>query len=167
MQFGRNRGRWGTLPESAECYIVRMTTGGLLRRQLIRRKLAQRPGLDAKTSARIAGETWNRVVSHIAPVIGEEGVRALYERAFHLTRPTFPWLAEVQKPAEKQQPFLELQRRLEERRAPEVCEISSALLITFTELLASLIGEDLTTRLTHAAWDSEPPSDKTNEESKT
>ena len=114
--------------------------------------------------AEVAMRTWNRVVSQISPVIGDDGVRVLYGRSLHLTKPAFPRFADLG----SKQPhgsFNELLPRLERLDAAEAIDFCSALLITFTELLAALIGEGLTARLTELAWaDDGLPPDPTKPE---
>jgi hypothetical protein len=122
------------------------------RRQLIRQRLARASGSDSKAAAEIAAQTWREMVSQIVPIIGDEGVRALYVRAVHLTKSAFPWLDGAPKLDSNQPPFAEVYPRLKELRSVEIAELTSALLITFTELLATLIGDDLTSRLTSPAW---------------
>lgn len=136
-----------------------MTIGGLERRKLIRQKLAPSPDADGKAAAKMAVQTWDRVISHISPVIGDEGVRALYARTLRLTKSAlaFPRFGDVHNDAQTRGTFSELQGLLEQLDPTEIGDLSSALLINFTELLATLIGEDLTTRLTQAAWTDDGP----------
>ena len=114
--------------------------------------------------AEIAVRTWNRVVSQVSPVIGDDGVRVLYGRSLHLTKPAFPRFADLS----SRQPhgsFNDLLPRFERLNAAEAIDFCSALLITFTELLAALIGEGLTARLTELAWaDDGLPPDPTKPE---
>jgi hypothetical protein len=128
-----------------------MANGSLPRRELIRRKLAHQPQADGRAVAEIAAQMWGRVVSQVSPVIGDEGVRALYRRSLHLTKVALPRFAEFNN-EQSLRSFNELLPRLEPLDAADVSAFSSALLITFTELLATLIGEGLTTRLTQSAW---------------
>lgn len=141
-----------------------MPTGSLQRRELIRRKLAHQRQADGRAVAEIAAQTWGRVVSQISPVIGDEGVRALYRRSLHLTKAALPRFAEFND-EQSLRSFNELLLRLEPLDAADVSDFSSAFLIAFTELLATLIGDGLTTRLTQSAWaeDLVPPDPTTQE----
>src|SRR3954454_15897115 len=103
-----------------------MTKGGMNRPQLIRQRLAQTSGADPRTAADLAADTWEAVVSHIAPIIGDEGVRALYIRAVHLTKQAFPWLDGTPKLDSTQSVFSELHPRLQELKAVEIGELTSA-----------------------------------------
>ena len=128
-----------------------MTPHARRRQELIRQHLAPIEGADGHATAEIAAQTWRRVLSRIAPIIGEAGVRALYGRALHLTRAEFLVLTNDPLADWDRPPFEHLRPLLKERSATEVSEISAALLISFTELLATLIGDALTTQLTAPA----------------
>lgn len=113
-------------------------------------------GADAKAVAAAAVSTWSRVISHLTPVIGVGGVDALYKRSLHLTHASFPWLAQSMQPAgdatQSDRSLMDLRANLEARATAEAAAASSALLVTFVELLAGLIGESLTARLLRPAW---------------
>jgi hypothetical protein len=141
-----------------------MADGSLQRRHLILRKLAHQPQADGRVVAGVAAHTWDQIVSEVALLIGDEGVRALYRRSLHLTKAALPRFAELNN-EQSQGSFDELLARFEVLNAADVSNFSSTLLITFTELLATLIGERLTTRLTQSAWreDSRPDNQKIKE----
>lgn len=110
------------------------------------------PGADSSAIADAAIRTWTGAASELAQLIGEGGVRALYTRSLHLTRSTFPWLPAVEEPAQKDAPFAALRASLERRAPVEAINASTAFLVTFSELLVTLIGEALSTRLLRSAW---------------
>jgi len=62
----------------------------------------------------------------------------LFRRALHITSRSFPWLAIAGDHADNVALLATLQARLAEREADAGTEASVALLLTFTELLASL-----------------------------
>ena len=86
----------------------------------------------------------------LAPFIGDHGVLLLYRRSLHLSRSNHPLLApllEIAQTPVGDAHFSGLKSALE-REAPAAAEEASrALFSTFTGLLATLIGEALTTRL--------------------
>jgi hypothetical protein len=104
-------------------------------------------GADAGAVAEGTVRTWNQIARQLAPVIGEAGFRALYTRALHLTKSTYPWLAASQKPEQISTPFTALRESLEHHELTEAGDASHALLATFTQLLGTFIGEGLTGRL--------------------
>lgn len=120
--------------------------------------LAQRAGdapdvgavLDAVVS------TWQTMAAQLEPVIGARGVSVLLNRALYLTVKSYPWM----KPTNAQEaaePMDNLKLRFADRTALEASEAGCALLVTFTELLASLIGESLTERLLACVWQAPSP----------
>lgn len=138
-----------------------MSSDAVLRLRVVRQTLARRAGdgATAEAIAEAAISTWSGVVFHLAPIIGEGGVGSLYARSVHLTRASFPWLAasSTLQPASRVQqtdwPFINLRMSLAQREPAEASNASSALLDTFLELLATLIGEPLTARLLRSLLD--------------
>jgi hypothetical protein len=92
------------------------------------------------------------MAAQLAPVIGARGVDALFIRSLHLTSATFPWLASAQSDRPGVAPLAGLKALLETRDSTAATEASHTLLVTFTELLASLIGAPLTERLLDPIW---------------
>jgi hypothetical protein len=87
----------------------------------------------------------------LATLIGQHGVRSLYDRSLHLASARYAWLEPIAD-APADEPFVDLQRRLTEHSADEALGAGAALLIELTSLLAALIGERLTERLMRKAW---------------
>jgi hypothetical protein len=106
-----------------------------------------RAGAGAEAVAEEAVRTWDQIARQLVPIIGEGGFRALYARGLHLTRSTYPWLAATQEPEQASTPFTGLRMSLERREFTEAKDASDALLVTFTELLATFIGPGLTSRI--------------------
>ena len=128
------------------------------RREAIRRTLVERTG-GAPDAAAIAGatlSTWHQVADRLAPVIGVQGVNVLFSRTLHLTSATFPWLANAGDRGSNAAQLATLEARLAGCRLEVAREASCALLVTFTELLTTLIGEPLTGRLLSPVWEPQP-----------
>ena len=107
------------------------------------------PGRPAGHAHLIA--SWRRLCAQLGPLIGDNGFCALFGRACRLVAPEFRWLAETPacKSCEGQVGALDT---ILASVAPEQAEAAhAALLRTFTELLAALIGPGLATRLVDAA----------------
>ena len=104
----------------------------------------------------ITVDVWRQVSIQLAPVIGEQGVEVLLGRALHVTSAAFPWSASARGPGSGADSLGAFVARLEARDANATAEASQALLATFTELLASLIGASLCERLLAPVWT--PPS---------
>jgi hypothetical protein len=99
---------------------------------------------------------------HLAPVIGDAGIRALLLRSLTLTTRRFTWLGVVQtSPTEP--PWLPLRPRIAEQTGDTATEAALALLATFLGLLGKFIGDRLADRLVHAAWPAVFPADSQKE----
>lgn len=133
------------------------TTDRDLYREAIRTTLAQRAGdlSDAGAIAKATSDTWTQMAAQLEPVIGTNGVEALFKRSLHLTSATFPWLAS---PDGERNASLtaRVAIRLDGCEADTAAQASHSLLVTFTELLGTLIGLSLTQRLLAPVW--RPPS---------
>ena len=108
------------------------------------------PGADATVSATAA--TWRLVAAQLAPVIGARGFEVLFGRALHMTGTTFPWLEVGANRGGSGSPLPSLEGCLARQDPATAAEASHALLLKFTELLTTLIGESLTTRLLAPVW---------------
>jgi hypothetical protein len=102
---------------------------------------------DAARVAEVAGSTWREINAVLSPVIGPGGVAALYRRSLYNTRAAYPELAAVREDALLPGEFAGLQLVLSQQSSAYVVAANGALLQTFCDLLASLIGTSLTERL--------------------
>lgn len=128
-----------------------METSDMTRHQTIRNITAQHP--DKVADAAIA--IWEPVAAEIISVIGEGGFNTLYARSLFLTQSTFPWLAASPPPAQPEHRFAQLKMTLEGQTPAQGSAANCLLLITFTDILAALIGEPLTASILRLAWGSE------------
>jgi len=131
--------------------------------EAIRNALARRAGdtPDANAIAKAALDTWRCVADRLEPVIGRRGVDALFNRALHVTCRTYPWLSIAGLEENGAAQLAGLRLRLADREPAAAEETSYVLLMTFTVLLANLIGESLTRRLLAPVWS--PPSANSEE----
>lgn len=130
-------------------------------RAAIRGALIHRAGNapDSGAVAQATLEVWNQVAALLAPVIGTRGVDVLFSRSLHLTGRTFSLLIIAAGDQRDMAVLLgEVNARLMSCETNEALEASHALLVTFTELLSSLIGESLTEQLLRPAWAVPPPA---------
>jgi hypothetical protein len=131
------------------------------RREAIREALAQRAG--ATRDSRAVGETalaiWREMSARLAPVIGTRGGDVLFRRALHLTSSAFPLLSSADIGLDGDAPLERVAARLAAAERASAAEAACALLLTFVELLESLIGESLTGRLLDPVWAPPPPSE--------
>jgi hypothetical protein len=139
---------------------MHMETRELLRQQLVKRLMAQ-PSEEEVADTAI--DLWEQMATQIISIIGEGGFDSLYLRSVSLTQSTYPWLAAVLPQSKTDQRFKDLQISFEGQTPEQAKAANSLLLITFTDILASLIGEQLTIRLLRSAWE-EDPSEKPGKE---
>jgi hypothetical protein len=125
-----------------------------MRQRVFRRMLAREAGTDANAPAIAAAA--RRLCEHFAqqftPLIGDTGVAAIFERSLHLTQRNVRELAPGRASDQRDPPFALLQRSLEQQEPAAATETAVAVLAMASELLASFIGESLTTRLLREEW---------------
>lgn len=126
----------------------------LPRRELIARLMAR----DPDNTADVAVDLWERMSLQIVSIVGEQGFNSLYRRSVFLAQPTYPWLAASPPPQQRGQYFAELRKGLEGQTPSHARDANSLLLLTFTGILAALIGDPLTTRMVRSAWGDDAPS---------
>lgn len=103
--------------------------------------------------ANAAIDLWEKLADEIVSIVGEAGFASLYERSVHLTQPTFPWLPPSPLPPQGNR-FAELKARLADQPTAHVLAANTLLLTSFTDILASLIGEQMTSSILRSAWGS-------------
>ena len=130
------------------------------RHAAIRRTLAQRQGRDPGSGAiaEAALGLTREVADCLAPLIGSRGGDALVGRSLQLTVPAFPWLGLTGGHGDGMGSLENVKARLEVRDPMAVTEASVALLVTFTDLLVTMIGASLTDRLLGPIWTSPAPA---------
>jgi hypothetical protein len=125
-----------------------MDTSDPRRHQLIKSLIAQ----PTETVSDAAVVLWAQMATQIIAIVGEGGFNALYARSVFLTQTTFPWLAACVLSPQADYRFAQLKIGLEAQAPAQASTANSLLLITFTDILASLIGDQLTTNILRSAW---------------
>lgn len=105
---------------------------------------------------------WRKLATQVILIIGEMGFNALYERSLSLTLPRFPWIASHLPPPQTWHSVEQFQIGFGVQTHPQATEANRTLLIIFTDILASLIGEQLTCNILRSAWsdDASNPANK-------
>ena len=136
-----------------------------LRQQAFRRMLEREAGTDADAPAIAAAarRSWERMAQHLTRLIGDAGVAAIYARSLHLAQRQFPWLAPVRASDQGDEPFTRVQVSLAQQEPRVAMEAAVAVLATVGDLLASFIGEGLTTHLLRGAWPDDFAEDSNEE----
>lgn len=125
-----------------------METSDLLRHQVINNLMARHP----ENVADAALSLWEQMAAQIISIVGEGGFNSLYTRSVFLTQSTFPWLAASALSPQAEHRFAQLKISFEGQTPAEASAANSLLLLTFTDILAALIGEQLTTSILRSAW---------------
>lgn len=117
--------------------------------------LAQRAaeGADARQIADAVVSIWQQINVALSPIIGQGSVAVLYMRSLHIINAAHPWLegsghGEMQTAMD----LVGLRAKLIQQGNVEAAATGGALLRTFYELLASLIGPALTEQLLRSVW---------------
>ncbi|WP_439854806.1 hypothetical protein [Pseudomonas yamanorum] len=117
--------------------------------------LAHRAGPNADV-ARIALaiiSTLRDVDVALTPIIGQQGVAALYRRSLHLCVSNHPRLAGTYDSMQTALDLIALNSVLVEQSEVDALFFGEVLLTTFYELLTTLIGPSLTARLLRGVWE--------------
>ena len=125
-----------------------MQTSELFRHRTIESLLAQH----SENVPDAAVDLWEKMSTQIISIVGEGGFTSLYARSLHLTQSAFPWLADSSLSPPADQRFKKLKISFEGQTPAQATEANRRLLTTFTDILASLVGEQLTTRILRSAW---------------
>lgn len=120
----------------------------LQRQQLIRNAVNHRPNPVARSSVQL----WEQLANELVSIVGEGGFQSLYARTILLNSKHFPWIVEENATSLPSQRFASLERCFAKQTEKVIYEANSALLITFIDILALLIGELLTSRILDSAW---------------
>jgi hypothetical protein len=118
---------------------------------------------DAAQIAEAAVSIWQEIDAALTPIIGQRGVAALYRRSLYITGATHPWLAGTHEGVPTAMDLAALKSALAQQNSAAAVG-GGALLQTFHELLASLVGPSLTERLLRSVWansSSGPPAQDT------
>lgn len=127
--------------------------------QSLTRRVEQ--GADAAQIADAIVSLWQQVNVALSPIMGQGSVAVLYLRSLHLISAAHPWLEATHEELHKPMDLVSLRGVLAQRTSAEAATAGGALVQTFYELLASLIGPALTEQLLHAVWEnflSGPPA---------
>lgn len=140
-------------------------TSDSIRQRVFRRLLAREAGTGASAPAVAAAarRLCERFAERLTPLIGDAGVAAICARSLHLTERNVRGLALFPAAAQEDAPFALLQVSLEQQEPAAATEAAVAVLATASELLASFIGEGLTTSLLREAWPEDFAGDTTEE----
>ena len=125
--------------------------------QRLANTLAQRAGKnpDADHVSQAMVAICQEIFAALEPILGQQGVIALYQRSLQRAALTYPWLAPTDKSMQAGLPNLDL-ATLKPLFSHQTAAVASAggtaFLLSFSELLSSLIGLSLTEQLLQPVW---------------
>ncbi|MGZ5797684.1 MAG: hypothetical protein ACXWJG_12290 [Caldimonas sp.] len=111
-----------------------------------------REGADASQIAGAVAERWQRAEDALAQIIGKRGVAALYKRSLHVAARSHASLTGLHLDVHDNADPAALVSALSRESNVDAAAAGGALLQTFSELLASLVGASLAERLLRPAW---------------
>ena len=125
-----------------------MQPSDLPRHQLIRTLTARHPEKVADAAIGL----WEQMATQIISIVGEGGFNSLYARSVFLTQSAFPWLAAGSLSPQIDHRFAALKTSLAGQTPEQASAANNLLLITFTDIVATLIGEQMTNTILRSAW---------------
>jgi hypothetical protein len=108
-------------------------------------------GADAAQIAAVVATAMAAIETHLKPIIGKGGVVAMYRRSLLLVSSSHPWLT-ASDSSRNEIDLDALRALLAARGAADAASAGGALLQTFCDLLASLVGSSLSDRLLRNVW---------------
>jgi len=120
-----------------------------------RKLLAAEPGDgSSKELAERATRACEQLARHLSRLLGNHGIRTLFDRCLIKAGVEFPWLANAKSvPGGKSDDAWSALRTAMEHQDPDTTREAFVLLLsTFVGLLERLIGEGLVERLLHEVW---------------
>jgi hypothetical protein len=123
-------------------------------RRIALKALAERAGSAAGNvaAADAARRAYDDLARVSAPLIGQVGLDALTGRTLYLSQRHYQWLAMTREPGQWTGPFSQIEFSLKQQTPAAGMEAAGAIFATLAGLIATLIGEPLTTRLLEEAW---------------
>ena len=106
---------------------------------------------DASDPAAQAIQAWRKLFRKFNPLIGPLSTDLLFARSLSTHEASFPWLPRVA-PSAARTALDAFERSLESRPTEDIAAVNRALLLTYTTIVAELIGVGLATKFLDAAF---------------
>ena len=110
-------------------------------------------GADSARIADVIVQVWKDIDTALRPILGEQGVAALYERSLHRGAVAATGLASSPETTPRPMDLAALAASLADQSPAEALATGSGCLKTFHDLLVTLVGPLLTERLLRSVWD--------------
>jgi hypothetical protein len=128
--------------------VITVDKSDILRHRLIKNICS----IDGDDIADTAIILWDQMASKIISIIGENGFKSLYVRSVQINISKFSWLSSYNPKSESNNQFNGLRLCFKRQSSNQILAVNYELLITLTDILASLIGEQITTKILSMAW---------------
>ena len=109
-------------------------------------------GTDSAQIAAAIVSKWKDIDTALTPILGQQGVAALYKRSLYLTSPVCPWLVGTHEGVVNAMDLATLEAVFAQQSSAAAAAGGDLLLQTFYEVLTSLVGPSLTERLLRSVW---------------
>ena len=132
-----------------------LETASAERRHALLRRLFESPVrafADPRQTSQQLKATWAEIDGRLSALIGHRGVEALFSRSIHVTRTTAASLEGLGESTDGTVSYGEVASRLSALEPARAREVSLSLLLSFTDLLSSRVGDSLTERLLGPIW---------------
>jgi hypothetical protein len=139
---------------------------GLAARLELRLNQNLAPDADAAEVASRIVSLWQHIAAAFSPIVGQRGFTALLRRGLSISLVNAPWFSVALADAQTDDELASLRDALSRQSRTDATNANGALLRNFFDLLASLIGAELTERLLREALD-HPSSDIARQEEST
>jgi hypothetical protein len=110
------------------------------------------PDATAQAVATAIAAVCREVDAVLRPILGQRGVVALLNRSIQLSAEAHPWLAAARQDPQTELQWSALASLFSQQEATDATSGGEALLLSFHQLLCSLIGASLTQRLLRPAF---------------
>ncbi|WP_332876207.1 hypothetical protein [Massilia sp. S19_KUP03_FR1] len=95
---------------------------------------------------------WLKIVRKFSPLIGANSVRLIFERSLENNLAIFDWLPALVLPSQPDTAVERLRTSMTGRPSSDILAAHRAILITFIDLMTTLIGARLTIQFLQAAF---------------
>lgn len=110
------------------------------------------PNADTASIAQAIVSTLQAMDAALIPIIGQQGVAALYRRSLHLCASQHPRVAHISDRVQTALDLKDLSSELVKESKADTLFFGEVMLTTYYELLTTLIGPSLTARLLRDVW---------------
>ena len=122
--------------------------GGRIAAALVR---AAENGADTARIADAIISMWRQAAAALRPIVGQHGFEALYKRSLHVAGSTHPWLAGLHEGVQPAFDLAAMKSLLLLQTSAAAAAAGGALLQSFCDVLASLVGSSACRLVVHRA----------------